>query len=104
MTTFPGLVPLGGHGVGPEAFSGINISSVIVGVASRDVAGVRSGLAALDGVELHAAGEDGRMIVTIETASEAATLETFAAIRGMPGVLSVSLAYHQFETDPDEEV
>lgn len=43
------------------------------------------------------------MIVTIEAASDGATVDTFEAIRLMPGVLSASLVYHQYESDPDEE-
>jgi len=43
------------------------------------------------------------MIVSIETASEGATVEIFEEIRRMPGVLSASLVYHQYESDPDEE-
>jgi nitrate reductase NapD len=43
------------------------------------------------------------MIVTIESVSEGATVDTFEAIRQMPGVISASLVYHQYESDPDEE-
>jgi nitrate reductase NapD len=43
------------------------------------------------------------MIVSIESASEGATVDTFEAIRRVPGVLSASLVYHQYESDPDEE-
>ncbi|HYO28752.1 MAG TPA: chaperone NapD [Azonexus sp.] len=86
-----------------KAERGINISSVILGVAPDDVAEVSRRLAALAGVEIHAAGEDGRMIVTIESISEGATVDKFEAIRQMPGVISASLVYHQYESDPDEE-
>ena len=50
-----------------KADPGINISSVILGVAPENVAEVSRQLAALAGVEIHAAAEDGRMIVTIES-------------------------------------
>lgn len=86
-----------------KAATGINISSVILGVAPADAAKVGERLAALAGVEVHALVEDGRMIVTIESASDGATVDTFEVIRQMPGVLSASLVYHHFESDPDEE-
>ena len=86
-----------------KAEPGINISSVILGVAPVNVAEVSRQLAVLAGVEIHAAAEDGRMIVTIESVSEGATVDIFEAIRQMPGVISASLVYHQYESDPDQE-
>ena len=82
---------------------GINLSSLIVGVDPAHLMAVSGQLHALSGVEIHAVAEDGRMIVSIETASEGATVATFETIRQLPGVLSASLVYHQYETDPDEE-
>ena len=86
-----------------KAATGINISSVILGVQPAEAERVRGELQALEGVEVHAVAEDGRMIVSIESASEGATVDTFEAIRQLPGVLSASLVYHQYESDPDEE-
>ena len=86
-----------------KASTGINISSVILGVLPADAEQECRELQALAGVEVHAVAEDGRMIVSIESASEGATVDTFEAIRRLPGVLSASLAYHQYESDPDEE-
>ncbi len=86
-----------------KAAKGINISSVILGVLPADAERVRRDLQALEGVEVHAVAEDGRMIVSIESASEGATVDTFEAMRRLPGVLSASLVYHQYESDPDEE-
>lgn len=82
---------------------GINISSLILGVLPAEAEQVAAQLRLLAGVELHAAAEDGRMIVSIETASEGVTVEIFEEIRRLPGVLSASLVYHQYESDPDEE-
>lgn len=86
-----------------KADPGTNISSLILGVAPENVVEVSRQLTALAGVEIHAAAEDGRMIVTIESVSEGTTVDTFEAIRQMPGVISASLVYHQYESDPDEE-
>lgn len=83
--------------------SGINISSVILGVLPADTAVVSKSLSGLEGVEVHAVGEDGRMIVTIESGDADNTSTIFEAIRQTPGVISASLVYHQYESDPDEE-
>jgi nitrate reductase NapD len=86
-----------------KAVTSTNISSILLGVSPESSAEVRQLLAALAGVEVHAVAEDGRMIVTIEAPSEGATVDTFEAIRLTSGVLSASLVYHQYESDPDEE-
>ncbi len=86
-----------------QAPVGINISSLILGVAPGARDSVAALLTRLAGVDIHANESDGRMIVTVESAAEAATVETFEAIRQLPGVLSAALVYHQFESDPDEE-
>ncbi|MDR2189454.1 MAG: chaperone NapD [Azonexus sp.] len=86
------------------ASSGIHISSVIIGALPTRSADVERALSGLPGVEVHAVGEDGRIIVSIETADDAATLSHFETIRQLPGVLAASLVYHQYETNPDEEL
>ena len=83
--------------------SGLNITSIILGVAPNDAADVSALLKAINGVEVHAIAEDGRMIVTIESGDEDNTSNTFEMIRQLPGVISAALVYHQYESDPDEE-
>jgi len=82
----------------------MDISSVIVGARPEGVQQVRVLLEAIDGVEVHTVADDGRMIVTIESPSEQDTVKTYEVISQQPGVLSVSMVYHQVESDPDEEV
>ncbi len=83
--------------------TGVNISSVIIGALPANAEQVATQLRLLAGVEVHAVADDGRMIVSIESSSEDATVNTFEAIRQLPGVLSASLVFHQYESDPDEE-
>lgn len=85
------------------ASEAVNISSVVVGTQPAALPAVRKELEKLAGVEVHAAAEDGRMIVTIESDNDQATVQTFEAIRQLPGVLSAAMVYHQFESDPDGE-
>ena len=86
-----------------QASTGLNITSIILGVTPKDAAEVSALLKAIDGVEVHAIAEDGRMIVTIESGDEDNTSNTFEMIRQLPGVISAALVYHQYESDPDEE-
>ena len=90
---------LAGLGRNPSGFNPIEL----VSAKPEDGAKVQALLEATDGVEVHTVAEDGRMIVTIEAESEQATVKTYELINLMPGVLAVSMVYHQIESNPDEE-
>jgi len=81
----------------------MNISSVLVNARPEKITQVQDGLLALSGVEVHAVTEEGRLIVTIEADSDQSVANLFEAINHQPGVLSASMVYHQYESDPDEE-
>ena len=81
----------------------MNISSVLVNARSELLHQVQEDLGALNGVEVHAATEEGRLIVTIEADSDQDVANMFEQINHLPGVLSASMVYHQYEPDPDEE-
>ncbi len=80
-----------------------HISSLIV--AAHPAAGdaLKAALTAMPGVQIHAVAADGRLIVTLETESDQATVQLFETIHQLPDVLSAAMVYHQYETDPDEE-
>lgn len=82
----------------------MNISSVIVNAQPGRVAAVRTGLDNTPGVEIHAGTDDGKFIVTIETGSDAETVGLFERINLLDGVMSTAMVYHQFESDPENEV
>lgn len=81
----------------------MNISSLLVNARPEAQGELQHQLLALDGVEVHAASKDGRLIVTIEAESDRAAADMFTTISQLAGVLSASLVYTQFEPDPDEE-
>lgn len=81
----------------------MNISSVLVYTRPQDLQLVREHLSTLTGVEVHAASENGRLIVIIEADSVQAVADIFAQINQQPCVFAASMVYHQFEPDPDEE-
>lgn len=82
----------------------MNISSVIVHARSERIHDVHAALKQIGGVEIHAVTDDGKIVATIETATDRDTADTFERIGHTDGVLSAAMVYHQFESDPDEEV
>jgi len=73
-----------------------HLSSIVVHCRHEKIAAARVVLAALDGVEVHAAS-GGKLVVTIEAASDAAIAERLSQIQNLDGVLSAALVFHYFE-------
>ena len=81
----------------------MNISSIIVHAQPTELASVRGSLEQIPGVEVHAATDDGKLVVTIETETDGETASTFDRINTMPGVMSAAMVFHQYESDPEKE-
>jgi len=75
----------------------MNISGVVVRTFPRNIDNVWQTLEQLEGVEVHAANEDGRLVVTIERQGENDVADLLVHMQDVPGVLSASMVYHQFE-------
>jgi len=82
----------------------MNISSVIVIPHPDHIEAVRLHLQEIDGVELHAVSPEGKMIVTVETDDDRSTTGTYECISQLDGVMSASMVYHQYESDPEMEI
>jgi len=91
--------------LGRRAFfaSRMNISSVIVHAKPTELLSVRGNLEQIPGVEIHAATDDGKLVITIESETDGETASTFDRINVMDGVMSAAMVFHQFESDPDKE-
>ena len=76
----------------------MDISGVLVLANPNKLSTVQSRLGELNGVEVHACTDDGRLVVTIENDS-ATTMETINAFNDITGVLSASLIYHQLDEE-----
>lgn len=81
----------------------VHISSLVVHVRPERCADLRAAIAALDGAEVHAGTEDGKLVVVLETDSDAETIARIAAINEMKGTIAASLIYHEIDADPEEE-
>lgn len=75
----------------------MNISGVIVHARPDQVSSVRGRLTDIAGVEVHAATDDGRLIVTVEEANDRQLADTVLSLQQVPGVLAASMVYHEYD-------
>ena len=84
----------------------VELLGVVVRTRPERSHGVAATLAHWPGVEVHALGEAGQLVVTIEGASRKAVLAQVDAIEQHPGVIAVALAYSHSEppaASPEEQ-
>jgi len=77
--------------------SEIHISSLLVHVQQRCLAGVQAAIREIPGAEIHGASPAGKLIVTLETDGTGGVSDALATINALEGVLSAALVFHQFE-------
>ena len=85
----------------------IDISSLVVDEQPGALPAVLQALRGFDGLEVHAATPQGKVVLTVECPADSAdsrTSDTFARVSALAGVMSVALAYHQIESEPDLEI
>jgi nitrate reductase NapD len=71
----------------------MNISGVILRARPEKLGCVRNGLATMPGVEIHADGNDGRLVLTIEDGEGYAPSDIFLKLHELDGVICASLVY-----------
>ena len=76
----------------------LHVSSLVVHGRPERLEAIRAGLERLDGVEIHAAAPTGKLVITLETASEHEIVTRLTAISLLDGVLSATLVFHQVES------
>ncbi len=82
----------------------LNISSAIIYAAADQHQSLRNRLSILRGVEIHAATDDGKMVITIESDNDHEAVNTYEAIERLPGVLSMAMIFQQSESNPEQEL
>jgi nitrate reductase NapD len=75
----------------------MNISGVLVRTYPEHIDSVGKALTKMEGVELHGNNPDGRMVVTVEQDDANLMSDVLVGMQTIPGVLSASMIYHQFE-------
>ncbi|MEH6472013.1 MAG: chaperone NapD [Halopseudomonas sp.] len=77
-----------------------DITGMVVRTVPDKTSALADSLSELKGVEVHAVGDEGNLVVTVEELDgEKFALKTIETINNMPGVLSTSLVYHHDESD-----
>lgn len=71
----------------------MSIASLVLRIRPETRAEAEAALLAFPGVECHGMSEDGRLVVTVEDAPQAAMSDTLIAIHRVPQVLAATLAY-----------
>ena len=82
----------------------MNISSALVHSHPANATAVAQRLTALPGVEVHGISPEGKLIVTIESDDDDATLATYTRIGQVEGVLAAAMIYNQSESEPEKEI
>lgn len=81
----------------------MNISGIVLRARPENAAEVRDSLAALPGVEVHAATGDGRLVLTLEDAGTASAADTFVKLHDIRGVMSVAMIYQYSDESGTQE-
>lgn len=76
----------------------IHISSVIVWAKAGTAPAVAQLLSTWDGVQIHGATPDDKLILTLEADQTGEMFARVDAIRELPHVLAANLVYHQVES------
>ena len=75
----------------------VHIASLLVQAISTNKPDIEKTILSLDGAEIAHSDEEGRLIVTLETQSEADIVQALTDIQLLTGVVSASLVYHQLD-------
>jgi nitrate reductase NapD len=77
----------------------MHVAGIIVRTRPEHVEQVRGALCRLEGVEVHTATAEGRLVVTVESDDRDHAAARFGQLQELPQVLSAALVYEQSETD-----
>jgi nitrate reductase NapD len=81
----------------------MSISGLVLQTTPERMQDVRQSLERLAAVEIHAATEDGRLVITVDEADDEQAAQIIAEFSNIAGVLSTSLAYNHFEDELTDE-
>lgn len=73
------------------------VSGIVIRCPSQRADEISSQIASLPGLEVHGTLPDGQIIAVLETDTVDKEVNLVSEIQQTPGVVSVNLAYHNFE-------
>ncbi len=80
----------------------MSIFSLIVHSKPENIEFVSAQLCKMEGVEVHATDERGKLIVSLDHPKRAYCSDTIMSFHDIPGVLNSSLIYEYFEEDDED--
>ena len=84
------------------ATSEVHIASILVQAWPEKLPRVEDDLTRLPGVESHGSAGAGKLVLTIETRSDAELVDRINRIAAADGVIAASLVYHHIEETGDD--
>lgn len=81
---------------------GVHIAGIVVHTRPENVERVRHSLERLSGTEVHAADPRGKLVVTLEAASDGMIADMLNLIPELPGVIACTLAHHHSESGEEQ--
>jgi nitrate reductase NapD len=81
----------------------MSICSLVVQARPENLSSVSGDLSTMQGVEVHASSEAGKLVVTIDHPHREVCSQTMMDMQNIPGVLSSSLIYEYFEENPNSD-
>ncbi|OJJ11266.1 nitrate reductase [Alphaproteobacteria bacterium AO1-B] len=75
----------------------MNICGCLVHTTPDATERVGAVIDAMDGAEVHAIGDGGRLVVVVEDTASRMASELIMDMHQIPGVISLSLTYHHFD-------
>ncbi|RCU51686.1 MULTISPECIES: chaperone NapD [Corallincola] len=81
----------------------VHISSLVVHFKPEFLTPISAALTNIHGLEIQGHNDTGKMVVTLETATEHPVLDAIRDINELPGVLNTSLVFHQIDDASAQE-
>ena len=75
----------------------MTICSLVVYARPNDAAVVEAVISSLDGVDVHAASNEGKLVVSLDHPDRTYCAETIMDLSNIDGVLSTTLVYEYYE-------
>ncbi|ENY70379.1 NapD protein [Aeromonas diversa CDC 2478-85] len=74
-----------------------HVSSLLVLTQPAKRHEVAAAVALIEGAEVHAVSDEGKLVVTLEGGRQRQIIEAIDRINAVPSVISAALIYHQFD-------